>query len=90
MEQLELSPQEAEAKINAVDTAMGNVRTLAAKILDTTETMTSSSWLGGRATTFRAIMTQHNDDFVTVINQLTQVAEKGKTDIRALVTHDSD
>jgi hypothetical protein len=49
-----------------------------------------SSWQGGRAVTFRGIMAQHHDDFNYVINQLTQVAEKGKSDIQTLVSHDTD
>ena len=52
--------------------------------------MTGSSWQGGRAVTFRGIMSQHHDDFNYVINQLTQVAEKGKSDIQTLVSHDTD
>ncbi len=88
---LNLTPSEAETKITQVDEAMGNLRTLASKILDSTETMTSGSWLGGRAQVFRSIMTQHSDDFNYVIGQLTQVAEKkGKGDIRTLVSHDTD
>ena len=87
---LSLTPAEAETKINQVDEAMMNLRTLASRILDSTETMTGSSWQGGRAQTFRGIMTQHNEDFNYVINQLTQVAEKGKNDIRTLVSHDSN
>jgi uncharacterized protein YukE len=87
---LSLTPAEAETKINHVDEAMNNLRMLASRILDSTETMTGSSWQGGRAQTFRGIMTQHNDDFNYVINQLTQVAEKGKNDIRTLVSHDSE
>lgn len=87
---LSLTPAEAETKITQVDEAMNNLRTLASRILDSTETMTASSWQGGRAATFRSIMTQHSDDFNYVINQLTQVAEKGKNDIRTLVSHDSN
>ena len=87
---LSLTPAEAEAKIAQVDDAMVSVRALASKILDTTQTMTAGSWQGGRAHTFNAIMTQHHEDFNAVINALSQVAEKGKTDIRTLVSHDSN
>ncbi|HJT93058.1 MAG TPA: hypothetical protein VJ777_14170 [Mycobacterium sp.] len=87
---LSLTPAEAELKIQQVDEAMITARTLAGKILDTTQTMTASSWLGGKAHTFNGIMSQHNDDFNTVITALTQVAEKGKSDIRTIVTHDTD
>jgi hypothetical protein len=87
---LHLSPTEAQRRIQQVDEAMYNLRTLASKILDSTETMTGSSWQGGRATAFRGIMTQHHDDFNYVINQLTHVAEKGKGDIQTLVSHDSN
>lgn len=87
---LSLTPAEAELKIQQVDDAMITARTLASKILDTTQTMTASSWLGGKAHTFNGIMSQHHDDFNTIITALTQVAEKGKSDIRTIVTHDTD
>jgi uncharacterized protein YukE len=86
---LHLTPAEADAKINQVDQQMTDVRRLASKILDTTQTMTASSWQGGRAAMFNRIMQQHHDDFNTVINNLQAVADKGKSDIRALVTHES-
>ena len=86
---LSLTPAEAEAKITQVDDAMNNARTLATKILDTTQTMTSSSWLGGRAGNFNNVMTQRHDDFKIVIDNLTQVAEKGKSDMRTIVSADS-
>ena len=86
---LHLTPAEAQTKIQQVDESMYTLRTLASKILDSTETMTASSWQGGRAQTFRGIISQHHEDFNYVINQLTQVAEKGKSDIQTLVTHDT-
>lgn len=87
---LNLTPAEAEAKINQVDEAMTDVRRLASKILDSTETMTASSWQGDKAQTFRGIMTQHDEDFNTVINNLQEVADKGKSDIRTLVSQDTE
>ena len=86
---LHLTPAEAQTKVQQVDDSMYNLRTLASRILDSTETMTGSSWQGGKAQTFRGIMTQHHEDFNYVINQLTQVAEKGKSDIQTLVSHDT-
>lgn len=85
---LSLTPAEAAAKINQVDEAMSTARMLGNRILDQTQTMTGSSWLGGRAATFSAIMTQHRDDFEAVINRLQQVADKGKSDIQTITTHD--
>jgi hypothetical protein len=82
---LSLTPAEAEAKITQIDEAMIEVRRLANGILDNTETMTASSWLGGRAQTHRAIMMQHHEDFNHVINALQQLGEKGKSDIQAIV-----
>jgi hypothetical protein len=86
---LHLTPQEAHTRITQVDEAMYNLKTLASKILDSTETMTASSWQGGKAQTFRGIMTQHHDDFNYVINQMQHIAEKGKSDIQTLVSHDT-
>lgn len=86
---LSLTPSQAEAKINNVDQQMIDVRRLASQILDTTQTMCASSWQGGRAQVFSRIMAQHHEDFTTVINNLQQIVDKGKTDIRALVTHDT-
>ncbi|MDV3124023.1 hypothetical protein M1247_03790 [Mycobacterium sp. 21AC1] len=85
-----LTPQEAEIKIGQVDEAMINARTLANSILDRTQTMTASSWLGGKAQKFAGLMTQHHDDFTAVINQLTQVAETGKSNMRTLANNDSE
>lgn len=87
---LHLSPGDAQNRVQQVDEAMFNLRSLASKILDTSETMTGSSWQGGRAVAFRGRMTQHHDDFTYVINQLTQIAEKGKSDIQTLVSQDTD
>ena len=86
---LSLTPSEAETRITQVDDSMNNLRTLASKILDTTQTMTAGAWLGGRSQMFSRMMSQHHDDFNYVINQLTQVAEKGKSDIRTIVGADS-
>ncbi|MCV7067865.1 WXG100 family type VII secretion target [Mycolicibacterium houstonense] len=87
---LHLTPDEAQKKIENIDQQMMDVRRLAAQILESTEAMTSSSWTGGRAAKFRGIMTQHNEDFNYVINNLQQIVDKGKSDINALVTHDAD
>lgn len=86
---LSLTASEAETKITHVDEAMNNLRTLANKVLDSTQTMTAGAWQGGRAQTFNRIMSQHHEDFNNVINQLTQVAEKGKSDIRTIVGSDA-
>ncbi|MGV9801802.1 WXG100 family type VII secretion target [Mycobacterium sp. NPDC003449] len=85
-----LTPQEAETKIGQVDEAMTTARTLANNILERAETMTASSWLGGKAQKFAGMMTQHHDDFTAVITQLTQVAETGKSNMRTLANMDSD
>jgi uncharacterized protein YukE len=69
---------------------MFNLRSLASKILDSSETMTGSSWQGGRAMGFRGKMSQHHEDFTYVINQLTQIADKGKSDIQTLLSQDTD
>jgi hypothetical protein len=86
---LHLTPADAQTKIQQVDDAMHNLRSLASRILDSTETMTAGSWQGGKAQTFRGIMSQHHEDFNYVITQLTYVAEKGKSDIQTLVSHDT-
>jgi uncharacterized protein YukE len=83
---LSLTPAEAQSKIAQVDDAMLTARTMGNRILDNTETMTSGAWLGDRATTFRAIMNQHRDDFEAVINRMQQIAEKGKSDIQIITS----
>lgn len=87
---LHLTPAEAHQKIENIDKQMMDVRRLAAKILDSTETMTSSSWRGGKAAKFAGIMRQHNDDFNYVLTNLQHIVDKGKSDINALVSHDAD
>ena len=76
---LSLTPAEAETKITQVDETMIEVRRLANRILDSTQTMTASSWQGGRAQMFRA----HHDAAPRGLQQrhqqaLQQVADKGK------------
>jgi hypothetical protein len=85
---LELTPAEAESKIAQIDEAMINIKTLANNILDSAQTMTASSWQGGQAHSFGARVTQHDEDFNVVINEMTQVADKGKSDIHTLVSAD--
>jgi uncharacterized protein YukE len=81
---LSLTPAEANAKIGQIDEAMTQARVLAKRLLDRTEDMTATTWLGGRAQTFRAVMQQHDEDFNHVINALQGVADKGKSDIRTI------
>ncbi|MHC9297136.1 hypothetical protein ACRCUN_32135 [Mycobacterium sp. LTG2003] len=88
MTELSLTPAEAQAKITQVDEAMATAKLMGDRILDQTETMTAGSWQGGRAATFRAIMTQHREDFGAVINRLQAVADKGKADIQKITAHD--
>ena len=85
-----LTPAEAEAKIQQVDEAMVNARQLANNMLDRAQTMTASSWLGGKAQRFASTMQQHHDDFTTVINNLTQVAETGKSNMRTFANIDAE
>lgn len=85
-----LTPQEAEAKIQQVDEAMARARTLANNILDRTQTMTASSWLGGKATKFGGTIQQHHDDLTAVITSLTQVAETGKSNMRTFANVDAE
>jgi uncharacterized protein YukE len=87
---LHLSPGDAQNRVQQVDEAMFNLRSLASKILDSSDTMTGSSWQGGRAMGFRGKMSQHHEDFTYVINQLTQIADKGKSDIQTLLSQDTD
>jgi len=86
---LSLTPAEATAKVEQVNDAMNTARTLGNRILDSTQTMTASSWQGGRAAMFNRIMTQHRDDFEVVINRLQQVADKGKQDIQTISAADA-
>jgi uncharacterized protein YukE len=87
---LHLSPGDAQNRVQQVDEAMFNLRSLASKILDSSDTMTGSSWQGGRAMGFRGKMSQHHEDLTFVINQLTQIADKGKSDIQTLLSQDTD
>jgi hypothetical protein len=85
---LSLSPDEAQAKINQIDTEMLDVRGQANRILDSTEAICGRSWQGGRAATFSRIMVQHHEDFNTVLNNMQRIVDKGKADIQTLVAHD--
>jgi WXG100 family type VII secretion target len=86
---LSLSPSEAQPKINQIDQEMQEVRTLANRILDSTQTMTASSWKGGRAATFNQIMTQHHENMNNVINNLQRIVDKTKDDIRVFMENEA-
>ena len=87
---LSLTPAEAQPKINQIDEEMLDVRTLASRILDSTQTMTASSWKGGRAATFNQIMTQHHENMNNVINDLQRIVDKTKGDINAFIAHEGN
>jgi hypothetical protein len=86
---LSLTPAEANAKVAQIDEGMAQARILAKRLLDRTEDMTATTWLGGKAQTFRAIMQQHDDDFNYIINTMQGIADKGKDDIRTIESHDT-
>jgi uncharacterized protein YukE len=85
-----LTQAEAQAKINQIDEAMQSARQLGQNMQNITTEMTSSSWLGNQASLFTQKMLQYNDDFTTIINRLTQVAETGKSNMVALVNLDAE
>jgi WXG100 family type VII secretion target len=87
---LSLTPAEAQPKINQIDEEMHDVRTLANRILDSTQTMTASSWKGGRAAVFNQIMTQHHENMNIVINNLQRIVDKTKNDINAFIAHEAN
>jgi WXG100 family type VII secretion target len=87
---LSLRPEEAQPKINQIDEEMADVRLLASRILDSTQSMTASSWKGGRAATFNQIMTQHHEDMNNVINNLQRIVDKTKGDINTFMAHEAN
>ncbi|OMC08442.1 hypothetical protein [Mycobacterium sp. SP-6446] len=84
-----LTHAEAQAKIKQIDQAMGDALVLKNKMENITLHMTSSSWQGNQARTFATKMQGYNDDFNAIINQLSNVAETGKSNMMTLVNHDS-
>ena len=86
---LNVTPAEAQAKMQRIDEEMGEVRLLANRILDSTQTMTAGSWQGGRAQTFNQIMTQHHEDMNRVLNNLQHTVEKARSDIKAFLAHEA-
>jgi uncharacterized protein YukE len=85
-----LTQSEAQTKIGQVDEAMNSARQLGQSMQQRTAEMTASSWQGQQAQRFAQRMQQHNDDFTTVINRLTQVAETGKQNMTSLVNLESE
>jgi uncharacterized protein YukE len=85
-----LTQADAQSKISQVDDAMNSARRLRQNIQDITTQMTSSSWQGNQATVFAQKMQQYDDDFNTIINRLTHVADTGKNNITALVNMESE
>lgn len=86
---LSLTQSEADAKIMQIDEAVANARTLANQMVDTADTMTNNSWLGGKAARFNGIMHQHHDDFRALVDALTEVGENGKVAIQELAGQDA-
>ncbi|MCZ8380191.1 WXG100 family type VII secretion target [Mycobacterium sp. CPCC 205372] len=85
---LQLTPQEAAAKIVAIDESMARARSLVAKLQSETDTMLGSSWHGVSAGKFGNTQTANHDDYNVLIQTLTDVAEKGKTHIQRISTTD--
>lgn len=90
MSQTSLSPGEAQAKINQIDQAMSDALRLKNNMQDITVQMTSSSWLGNQATKFGQKMQQYDEDFNTIINRLTHVAETGKNNMMTFINQESE
>jgi uncharacterized protein YukE len=90
MQQTSLTPPEAHAKINQIDQAMADAHQLKNKVQDITVQMTSSSWRGNQASNFASKMTQYDEEFGAIINQLSHVAETGKSHMMTLINHDSE
>jgi hypothetical protein len=86
---LNLTPAEAQSKMTTIDEEMGEVRLLANRILESTETMTARDWQGGRAATFNRIMAQHHEDMNGVLNNLQRTVEKARADINAFLEHEA-
>jgi uncharacterized protein YukE len=58
-------------------------------MMDRTQMMTQSSWLGVKGQKFAGTMDDHHADFIAVVNQLTQIAETGKHNMQTLANADS-
>jgi uncharacterized protein YukE len=84
-----LTPAEANARILQVDNAMTHAQQLARNMIERSQIMTQSSWLGDRGQKFAQTMDDHHQDFVSIVNQLTQVAETGKQNIHTFTNADS-
>ena len=85
-----LTPPVAQLKITQVEEAMHGAQALANNMQGITAQMTSSSWQGNQAALFARKMQQYDDDFSNIVRQLTDVAEKGKHHMMALVNMDSE
>ena len=87
---LQLTPQEAAAKIQQIDESMGRARSLVTKLQSETDAMLGSSWHGVSAGRFGTTQTANHDDYNVLIQTLTDVAEKGKTHIQRIATTDGN
>ena len=90
MAQTSLTPPEAQAKITQIDQAMADALQLKNKMQEITVQMTSSSWRGNQASKFANKMQQYDEDFNAIINQLSNVAETGKSNMMTLINRDSE
>lgn len=90
MAQTSLTPAEAQAKIHQIDQAMADALQLKNQMQDITVQMTSSSWRGNQASMFANKMQQYDEDFNAIINQLSNVAETGKSNMMTLINRDSE
>jgi WXG100 family type VII secretion target len=83
-----LSPDQATAKIAAIDAARNQANQAMARIQNEQEGM-GTTWQGGSATKYNTTSQQQHDDFTQIMNTLNSIVETGSAHIRSIANMDN-
>ncbi|OBG76871.1 hypothetical protein A5714_24390 [Mycobacterium sp. E2462] len=86
---LSLTQAEAQQKLSQVQDARNQAVAILSQIADTQQSMLSSSWKGGSATTYGGTSSQQQEDAQQIINYLNQIVETGSAQINAVANMDN-
>ena len=78
-QQLSLTPQEIQTRLNQADDAMARAHTARQRAEDAVITMTSGPWLGNKSATFAATYGQHLDELTTAVNRHQALIDAAKS-----------
>lgn len=85
-----LTPAEAEAKIQQIESARDQAKQKLSQIEDAQTQMLSASWHGGSATSYGNVAQQQHEEFTDLITTLDNIVEKGSEHMRSIANADQN